>query len=256
MAQFYPLGPYDPETTPAKMVELMNSIPKLQHKFPEVPTSYIAKQNHISEEAVEAILEGSKESNIPVPIRYCRSCFSFSRDLNIFSIEQQSHSAELGEYIYWEANLRDLTSAAEKGCSFCGFIACRFFNDPGLILVWSTGIEQSKPPLGCCALCEDEVPKVMEAIDRLRSLEEKYPDAFFGFIIQPTDFSLESQRYAKLRFLAATSNTGEAGVNEILGFRRDLVIEIYSHPGTASTLRNLPMRLIVSYYATLNSVSP
>ncbi|KAM3084572.1 hypothetical protein ACMFMF_001926 [Clarireedia jacksonii] len=240
MTQVYPFGPYDPARTPAKMAELMNSIPKLQHKFPEVPTSYTAKRKQMSEEVEEAILEASEKSNIPVAMRYCRSCFSFSRDLSLFSIEQQSHSKKPGEYIYWKANLRGLASAAERQCSFCAFIACRFFNDTGLIWAWSTDIEQPKPPLGCCALCEDEVPKVKEAIDRLRSLEEKYPDAFFGFIIQPTDFSLELQSYTKLRFLAATSNTGEAGVKEILGFRRDLVIEIYSHPGTATTLPNSP----------------
>jgi hypothetical protein len=237
MAQVYSLDNYDPAKTPAKLAELMKTIPKMQHKYPKVPTSYTVKQMQMSDDTEEKILEASEKSTMPAPLRYCRGCFSFSRDLSVFSMERERLPTETGEYIHWKASLRDLASAAERRCSFCSFMACRFFNDTGLISVWTTGIEQPKPPLGCCALDEDEVPKVKEAIDRLRSLEERYPDGFFTLIIQPTDYSLEKQSYTKLRFLAAGSNTGEAGAKEILGFRRDLVVEIYNHPGALTTFQ-------------------
>lgn len=227
----YSLGPYDPNTTPTKMAELLRTIPKMEHKYPQVPIAYTAKQFQMSEELQQAILETDEKLNIPVPMRFCRNCFSFSRDLRFFSPEQQRSSALVEEYIYWKTFLIDLASAAESGCSFCRFMACKMFNDTGTIWVWSSGIQQPKPPLGCCALCEDELPEVKKAVARLRSFEIKYPDAYFGFIIRPTDFSPDLERYTKLRFLAARSNTGELGVKEILGFRRDLVIEIYNDPG-------------------------
>jgi hypothetical protein len=237
MAQCYSLGDYDAATTPAKLAELMKIIPRMQHKHPEVPTSYTVRQMQMSDDAEEKILEAFEKSTMPAPLRYCRGCFSFSRDLSVFSILREDLPTETGEYIHWKASLRDLASAAERRCCFCSFMACRFFNDTSLTRVWTTGIEQPKPPLGCCALDEDEVPEVKEAIDRLRSLEERYPDGFFTFIIQPTDYSMEKQSYTKLRFLATSSNTGEAGAKEVLGFRRDLVIEIYNHPGALTTFQ-------------------
>jgi hypothetical protein len=236
MLQFYSLG--DAATAPAKLAELMKTVPRTQHKNPKVPTSYTVGQMQMSDDAEEKILEASEKSTMPAPLRFCRGCFSFSRDLSVFSIERERPPAETGEYIHWKASLRDLASAAERRCSFCSFMACRFFNDASLIRVWTTDIEQPKPPLGCCALDEDEVPKVKEAIGRLRSLEERYPDGFFTLVIQPTDYSLKKQSYTKLRFLAASSNTGEAGTKEVLGFRRDLVIEIYNHPGALTTFQN------------------
>lgn len=241
MSQLHSLGPYDPATTPAKLAALIDSMPKMQHRHPKVPESYTVKRRKISEQQEEALLEQPAGSIglCPVPMRYCRNCFSFSRDLAVFSIEQQSNSAAQEEYISWKVRLRDLASAAEGRCTFCSFMACRFFNDIFIMSVWLHDIEQPKPPLGCCTLYEGEVPEVKEAVDRLRSLEEKYPDIYFGFIIKPTDFSLERKSYTKLRFLAANTNTTNEGVMEILGFRRDLTIEIYCLPGmvAASTLR-------------------
>jgi hypothetical protein len=240
MSRAYSLGTYDPTSTPAKMVELMKHIPQMQHKHPEIPTSWTAKRREISEETMEKLLEASEKSNISVAMRYCRNCFSISRDLSIFWKEQPGHSESPKDYIYWEVDLRDLASAAEKRCSFCCFMACRLFDDTGIMKIWKTGIEQPKPPLGCCALAEEELPEVRRAIDRLRSFDKKYPDAFFGFIIQPIDYSLESLTFTKLRFLAATSNTGENGPDEILGFRRDLVLEIYRHPGMPNNILIVP----------------
>ena len=198
--------------------------------------SYTVIQMQMSDDAEEKILEASERSTMPAPLRHCRSCFSFSRDLSVFS---EHLPTETGDYIHWKASLRDVASAAERRCSFCSFMACRVFNDRGLMRIWTTGIEQPKPPLGCCALDEEEVSEVTKAIDRLHSLEERYPNGYFTFIIQPTDYSKENQTYTKLRFLAASSNTGEAGAEEVLGYRRDLVIEIYQDPGTLTTFQPL-----------------
>jgi hypothetical protein len=236
MAQIYSLGSDQAKAT-AEMAELLKTVPKMEHKYPNVPTSYTVKQMQMSDDVEEKILAASEKSKMPPPLRYCRTCFSFSRDLSLFSNERERLPAETGEYIHWKASLRDLASATERRCSFCSFMACRFFNDTGLLSFWTTGIEEPKPPLGCCALDEAEVSKVKEAIVRLRSLEERYPDGSFTLIIQPTDYSLEEQSYTKLLFLAARSNTGEAGVKEILGFRRDIVVEIYNHPGALTTLQ-------------------
>ena len=238
MAQIYSLGDYDAATTSAKSAQLMNSIPKMQHKYPEVPTSPIVKQMRMVDESVEeAMLEVYEEPKLPAHLRYCRSCFSLSRDLSVFSTEQERVPTESTLYIRWKAEIRELSNAAEKGCSFCSFMACRFFNDTGLLHVWTSGIEQPKPPLGCCTLNEVEVPEVRSAVNRLRSLEQRWTDGYFTFLVQPTDFSPEKQTYTKLRFLAETTNTGDAGVKEILGFRRDLTIEIYRTPGALMPFR-------------------
>lgn len=245
MSRVYPLGSANSEgdldALAAKMVEMRKTIPRLEHKYPEIPTDYTAKRVNISPESQEALLKTEEDSDLPAALRYCRSCFSFSRDLSLFLRARDLTPQETKEYIYWEAHFQKVADAAEKKCPFCSFMACRFFNDPGILRVWSTGLQQPRSPLGCCTLDEKEIPKVKEAIDMLKGYEQQRPGGYIGLIAQPVDYSLVMQSYTKLRFLAATSNVGDEMVNKILGFRRDLVLEIYKHPG-AYRIGRIPCR--------------
>lgn len=128
MAQFYSIGDLNDPATATKLEEMVQAIPKLQHNLPKVPLSYTILQMPLSDKATERILENS---TVPAFLRYCHVCFSISRDLCVFSTDRERSPTETGECIHWKADLRNLASTAEIGCSFCSFVPCRFFNDTG-----------------------------------------------------------------------------------------------------------------------------
>lgn len=76
----------------------------------------------------------------------------------------------------------------------------------------------------------------MVAVARLEKLCERYPTTWFKFIAQPVDYDLKTQKYGKLKFEVTNSSLSqleerESAINEVLGTRRDITLEIYATPG-------------------------
>jgi hypothetical protein len=119
-------------------------------------------------------------------------------------------------------------------CHFCAYFACMVFDDPlyefGLS---SDGIDEFE--MGCCcmeAMAESERTK--KVAKKLVGYAEKFgQDAGISFLIQPIDYSVESQSFGKIRFQAykMSHSMSQQDLLDILGFRRELVLEVYGIPG-------------------------
>jgi hypothetical protein len=164
--------------------------------------------------------------------RYCSVCYSVTKDLGIFSRPEMPHPKESKLYLQWDVTLLDLIESAEANCRFCCFMISRFFNDPMYTFFIGQGFGAK---FGCCH--RDSSPsqarEVLEAIARTRENCKKYENPRFQLIAQPDDYSLADCRYERLRFLVDRTNlTTAAAVEAILGYRRQIVIEISALEGT------------------------
>lgn len=233
MTAIYEVGKVDPDDPKdvERFTELFNRIPKGKLHFRPVPTSYkvASAAGIISDDVRDDLIEKSKDA--PPYVRYCRACWPVVRDIQVFSFKRDTALGDSGEYIAWDVDLEELTASAEWGCPFCGLMAARFFNDTGLSYVWTSGgsARGDSAPLGCCAAAEERDPKVLDAVERLKRFNTENPGARFNFIAQPVDYDVESRGWGKLRFQVARTNC-EAW-QKLLGFRREIVLEFYAHPG-------------------------
>ncbi|KAH0563408.1 hypothetical protein GP486_002029 [Trichoglossum hirsutum] len=231
MTAIYNVGSYNPDSTVLRLNEMMKSIPKGKFHFRPIPSSYsIASTAAISDEAANNLIEHSL--GVPAYVRHCRACFPVCRDLQVFSMPHNTNPAESKEYIRWVVNLQELVASAKWGCGLCGLMASRFFNDPGYSFIYFLGSENNpKPPFCCCAASEEVASEVLSAAERLQKFCEKHTGAQFTFIVQPTDYSIGTQGYGKIRFQVVSTTVRDSEWKSLLGFRREIVIEVYAHPG-------------------------
>lgn len=207
---------------PAAVAAKIASIPKMMFNARPLPQSYQTIRRNIEDSAVESAWSGLD--------LFCRVCMPVSRDLALFCGSRSTTPEQEKHFIAWKFTLADLADAAEKGCYFCGFIAVRFFNDRGYTFIYSN--TEEKGALGCCMMADPGGKAVTEAVERLRTMTEKYPGAWFELIAQPTDYDLPNHGFGRIRFQAASSNVPDPkGILEVLGFRREIVLEVYGMPG-------------------------
>src|SRR5258706_531993 len=111
-------------------------------------------------------------------------------------------------------------------------MAVRFFDDPGYTFVW--GNHCTKNAIACCGKARqfERSDNVEIAIRRIRKFCEKHVDTSFTLIIQPLDYSVDQQgqgRYGKLLFQVSDTNLRDPlAVREMLGFRREIILEVYA----------------------------
>jgi len=176
-------------------------------------------------------ISNSLIEELKVRDRYCSVCYSVTKDLGIFSQADKSHPKESKLYLQWDLTLLDLIKSAEADCKFCCFMISRFFNDPMYTFHIRPG---SSARFGCCYQhsSPSQAKEVVEAIDRTREKCSKYGNPRFVLIAQPDDYSVANCQYERLRFLVDRTNlTTAAAVEDILGYRRQIVIEISALEG-------------------------
>lgn len=163
--------------------------------------------------------------------QYCPVCYTVTRDLGIFSRPEKPNPAEARLYLGWDVTLQALVKSAEANCKFCCFMISRFFNDPMYTFFIGAGMGAK---IGCChqSSSPSQASEVVQAITRTREKCEKYGNLHFKLIAQPDDYSVAEARYERLRFLVDYTNlTTAAAVEDILGYRRQIVIEISALQG-------------------------
>lgn len=163
--------------------------------------------------------------------RYCSVCYSVTKDLGIFSRPNKPHPKKSKVYLQWDVTLLDLANSAEADCKFCCFMISRFFNDPMYTFSIGHGFAAK---FGCCyqSSSPSQAKEVLEAVVRTREKCEKYGNPRFVLIAQPDDYSVTDCRYERLRFLVDQTNlTTVAAFEDILGCRRQIVIEISAFEG-------------------------
>ncbi|KAH6648111.1 hypothetical protein BKA67DRAFT_406503 [Truncatella angustata] len=174
---------------------------------------------------------------------YCPACFTVCKDLGRFSSLGDRSPTEEHLYVRWEIRLQSLVQAAEGGCQLCSFFTVRFFNDPGYMHVWGNTLK--KNPVACCGSApdSDRSGEFGKAIAKIRGLSEKYADPSFTLIIQPLDYSVDEQGrggYGKLLFqLSDTTLSTKEALKDILGFRREIIVEVYARGQNSSALEQL-----------------
>jgi hypothetical protein len=119
-------------------------------------------------------------------------------------------------------------------CQFCAYFACLMFDDSAYSFGFSTdGIDDYE--LDCC--CMDsltESKRVRKVAAKLLGYAEKFgDDAHITFLIQPIDYNVSFQSFGKIRFQAYSHSPSmsQQDLLDILGFRRELVLEVYGIPG-------------------------
>lgn len=163
--------------------------------------------------------------------KYCPVCYSVSKDLGVFSRPETTSFKISHDYIAWDVALSDLINSAEANCQFCCFMIDRFFNDPGY--TFSFGGD-SKTSFACCYLDShaSQSKNVADAVARTRKMCEKYEKPCFRVIAQPDGYSISGSRYERLRFLVYSTNlTTATAVEDILGYRRQIAIEVTAPEG-------------------------
>ncbi|KEF58642.1 uncharacterized protein A1O9_06568 [Exophiala aquamarina CBS 119918] len=158
--------------------------------------------------------------------RYCPVCYSVTKDLGIFSRPNEPHPRKSKLFLQWDVTLLDLVMSAEADCIFCCFMISRFFNDP--MYTFYIG-QEFGAKFGCCYQnpSPSRAKEVLDAVARTRENCKKYGNPRFLLIAQPDDYSVPDGRYERLRFLVDRTNLTTAGaVEEILGYRRQIVVEI------------------------------
>lgn len=164
--------------------------------------------------------------------QYCSVCYTVTKDLGIFSRPEKPHPKEANLYLGWDVTLLDLIKSAEANCKFCCFMISRFFNDPMYTFFIGEGVSAK---FGCCHRnsSPSQAREVIQAIERSREKCAIYGNPRFKLIAQPDDYSVAEVRYERLRFLVDHTNlTTAAAVEDILGYRRQIVIEISAIEGT------------------------
>jgi hypothetical protein len=125
--------------------------------------------------------------------------------------------------------------AAESDfCHFCAYFACTMFDDRIYRFgVSSHGIDDLEMEC-CCMESMAESKRTKKVAKMLVDYAEKFgQDAGITFLIQPIDYSVESQSFGKIRFQAfcMSPSMSQQDLLDILGFRRELVLEVYGIPG-------------------------
>jgi hypothetical protein len=151
-------------------------------------------------------------------------------------ITEQRTTQDTIEYSDSDRNLEDKNETNEgQLCAFCAYFACLMFDDPAYTF-FTTVQGTGNFELDCC--CIDSVAeskRVGKARRKLIAYAEKYgQDSGIQFLIRPIDYHPDEGGFGKLRFQAYTRSPSipEGDLVNILGLRRECVLEVYAIPGT------------------------
>jgi hypothetical protein len=120
-------------------------------------------------------------------------------------------------------------------CEFCAYFACLMFDDP--MYQFSTsgdGTGDFEVDDCCCMQSLADSKKVEEIAKKLLGYAKKFgQQAQIEFVIQPIDYDIEEQHFGRLRFQAYSRSPtiSDQDLLDILGMRRELVLEVYGIPG-------------------------
>ena len=133
--------------------------------------------------------------------------------------------------IMWEVWLDTLANAAEAGCQFCSFMACRFFNDSAMILLF--GIVSS-PVVGCCSQGKYSPPgeDVRKAIEHLREQSRKFSNPSVTLLALRTRDRDSKKKTDKIKFVVGDTTMPDGVVAPLLGFRIQIDLEFHALNGT------------------------
>ena len=129
---------------------------------------------------------------------------------------------------------KEVQSKGVEFCLFCAYYACLIFDDSMYTLtVSTTGIDDFE--LDCCCMeSMTESMRIKSVAEKLLGYAEKFgQDAEIEFIIQPIDYDIKHQHFSRLRFQAYSRSPAisDEDLRNILGMRRELVLELYGIPG-------------------------
>jgi hypothetical protein len=163
----------------------------------------------------------------------CSACISLTRDLGVFSRSSEQYPKGPKNFVQWIIRLDALVEAATAGCQFCSFMADRFFDDRIYSFIWGTTPNHTK--VACCFAGSAVPPseRVTRAIKSIQESLKKYPDAEFTLLVQPTDYEDEGMGFGRLRIRAVSCRPeGEENMaRDILGLRKQIILEVYAQKG-------------------------
>ncbi|PMD40315.1 HET-domain-containing protein [Hyaloscypha variabilis F] len=202
------------------------------------------------QDADDGVIETLKESST-----YCPSCYTITRDLSVFA-EPPDAIGSKAAVVFWDFHLKDLVDTAEGGCHFCGFIASRLLDDRNLTFFYSNSSNTQRVTKCCHLAARTEVHKnVLRSVANLREFMEGEPDASFTVAVEPVvDYLIEERKVGKVRFTLARSTLDGEVVAKFLGYRTEIVVELYTLKDTrvAKHLRYRPVNIDPSSDACIN----
>jgi len=229
------------QNDPLSMQALLDAIKDARDKHAmtfqarPIPTDF--KSVQLAPRLANAIRSFCKDS--------CRSCLPLLSDLTFF--QDSTYWAPGAEhvkdlvYARWDVNLGDLAEAAlpggedgkRYGCLFCAYIACKMFNDPMYSFWFSANPVEDSQPLGCCSQDDTVSKEVKDAVIKLRNLAGKYgTDTTIAILVRPIDTHVTGASYGSIRLQARTFDLqiGPEVLRDILGMRRELVLDVFEDP--------------------------
>lgn len=165
---------------------------------------------------------------------YCPVCFRFSKNLG-FLFDPGNRCLEPNNpCVQASIALSHLARSVQNGCQFCCFMLLRFFTDPS-DTTYSHAMDRS---FFCCHRDSQfsMSDQVRQTVARIQAICTKYRGAAFTVIAQPNGYSPAKAQYERIRFAVIWTNLeSRTVVEEILGSRREMVIEIFAAEGRKYT---------------------
>jgi hypothetical protein len=120
-------------------------------------------------------------------------------------------------------------------CEFCAYFACSMFDDSMYHFSTSAdGTGNFEVNDCCCMQSMTDSKKVKGIAKKFIEYAEKFGQhAQIQFVIQPIDCDLKQHHFGRLRFQAYSRSPtiSDQDLENILGLRRELVLEVYGIPG-------------------------
>lgn len=179
------------------------------------------------QDADHSVIETLKSSGT-----YCPSCYPVTRDLSVFA-DPPEGIGDKAVVVFWVLQLKDLVIATDGGCHFCGFIASRLLNDPAFTFIYSNPSDTQRIT-SCChrAARTEKHQDVSDSVANLQKFLQNEPDTNFTVAVEPVvDYLSEEKKVGKVRFSLFRSNLSREVVSKFLGYRTEIVIELYALKG-------------------------
>ncbi|RDL37209.1 uncharacterized protein BP5553_04642 [Venustampulla echinocandica] len=205
------------DETPAKPLAPNKPTPKTHPGWSRDPAKlYALYTQTLSDEELSVF----KEKAV-----YCPCCFTISRDLSIFSSKLPLKPNQT-PIIRWSLDLLALVEATEARCTFCTFMAVKFFFRSGLLVF---GVLELNNDIACCAAGDlSQVTEATEkAISKLREFCGKNPGAGLGMVVEPIDYVPEERRVSRIKISAQSREViSQKAASELLRHSTSIILEI------------------------------
>ncbi|KAH8781636.1 heterokaryon incompatibility protein-domain-containing protein [Hyaloscypha finlandica] len=171
--------------------------------------------------------------------------------------QRESYSGTSGEEA-WDTETGDGKVIGKAAfCEFCAYFACLMFDDSMYQFSTSNdGTGDFEVHDCCCMRSMTDSKKVEKIAKKLFEYAEKFgQQAQIEFVIQPIDYDLKQQHFGRLRFQAYSRSPtiSDQDLLNILGMRRELVLEVYGIPGQFSgdlpSIAHRPVSTSPEYWA-------